>query len=342
MVSADRSKRGVLYPGSAAFKRQEAYAAKFGNLDIIGFSQKSSGVAEYASGGLHIVPTNSDLRFMYGIDALRAAKSLPRPDVVTVQDPFETGLLGWWLARKFGVPLHVQVHTDFLSPEYARLSVSNRIRVLIARVVLRRASRVRVVSLRVKNSIERRYRLSMPITVLPIFVDVAKFQAADPVDWNGLRKKYRFLLLVVARDAPEKNIKLAIAAFEKSAPKDAALVICGDSEEKSLEFRRIYCVRGEPAQLYKTTDLVLVPSKYEGYGLVIVEALAAGKPVLSTDVGIAREAGAIVTTEEKFSDALAEWFRSGLRMGELKNYPYKSFDEYVQAYCEDIATCTRS
>ena len=84
---------------------------------------------------------------------------------------------------------------------------------------------------------------------------------------------------------------------------------------------------------------MLCPSKYEGYGLVIVEALAAGKPVISTDVGIAREAGAIVVREEKFVEALKEWFVGGPRVGELRDYAYKNFDEYVRAYREDIAAC---
>jgi glycosyltransferase involved in cell wall biosynthesis len=39
----------------------------------------------------------------------------------------------------------------------------------------------------------------------------------------------------------------------------------------------------------KTADLFLVTSNYEGYGMTIVEALAAGCTVVSTDVGCARE-----------------------------------------------------
>ena len=96
------------------------------------------------------------------------------------------------------------------------------------------------------------------------------------------------------------------------------------------------------APYYALTDLVLFPSKYDGYGMVIIEALAAGKPVLSTDVGIAREAGAIIAKPEEFPNALLEWFKSGPRTAELKNYQYKNFDEYIAAYCADIAACADS
>ena len=93
----------------------------------------------------------------------------------------------------------------------------------------------------------------------------------------------------------------------------------------------------DPAAYYALADLILVSSHYEGYGLVVVEALAAGKPVLSTDVGVAREAGAIIASSREFSQALARWFEGGPREGVLSNYPYRHFEEYAHAYCADIA-----
>lgn len=353
MISADRSKRGILFPGSPAFKRQEAYAKEFGDLSIIGFSRKADGAKYVDAGQLRVLPTNSAWRFFYALDAIRLAKSVPKPDVVTVQDPFETGLVGWWIARKFGVPLHVQVHTDFLSPEYARLSFLNRIRARIARFILGRADGIRVVSSRIKQSLQtNNYRLKTIPAVLPIFTDLARLPVRS--DLTGLERfqKFAWKILVVSRLEPEKNVALATRSFARSAPHDACLIILGaGSEMQTLKHfakrlnvaDRVFFEEGfDIGEFYKLADLVLVPSKYEGYGLVTIEALAAGKPVLSTDVGIAREAGAIVTTEEKFADALAEWFESGPRMGALKHYPYKNFDEYVRAYCADIEACIRA
>lgn len=344
-IGADRSKRGILYPSSTAWKRQEAYAAVFGSLDIIGFSLREDAAVQNNTGSLTVYPTNSSSKLLWGIDAIRIARRLQRPDVVSAQDPFETGLVAWFIARKFGVPLHIQVHTDFLSLEYARLSLLNRLRVWIAGFVLRQASRIRAVSERVKNSIENEYNLSTNISVLPIFVDIQKFRNAESLtDFSDVRiASSAYKILVVSREAPEKNIRLAIEAFKKAAPSDACLILIGDTDVRSANQRdRIYGMgRVDPERYYKSVDLVLVPSKYEGYGLVIIEALAAGAPVLSTDVGIAREAGAIITTQEEFSSALAKWFKEGPREGHLKNYPYKNFDEYVRAYCGDISSCIR-
>ncbi|MBI4068142.1 glycosyltransferase [Candidatus Kaiserbacteria bacterium] len=349
-ISVDRSRRGVLHPGTDAFKRQEAYARQFGSLDIIGFSLKGDNARFFDNGQLRMYPTNSASRLLYGLDAIRIARKLPKPDIISAQDPFETGFVAWLVARMQNVPLHIQVHTDFLSAAYARHSFLNRTRVWVAGFVLRRASRIRVVSERIKSSIEKQYHLRAPVTVLPIFADVERIHGASPDKELLVRfAAYKTKLLVVSRLESEKNVGLAIRAFARSAPSDTCLIIVGSgSENASLKHfakrlnvaeRVFFDADAEAASYFKFADLVLVPSKYEGYGLVIVEALAAGKPVLSTDVGVAREAGAIVTTEEKFADALAEWFRSGPRTAELKSNPYRNFDEYVCAYCDDIKRC---
>ena len=333
--------RALFDDGSASRIRHEAYAKQFGSLDIIVFT--SGNKTHVRAGALSVTPTNSVSRCLYGFDALRIARKLPKPDVVTVQDPFETGLTGWLIARRLNVPLHVQIHTDFFSPEFAKLSFLNRTRVWIAGFVLRRASHIRVVSERIKKSIEEKYHLNVSVSVLPIFVDVAKFRNAEPLtDFSDDRiTNSAYKILVVSRDAPEKNIRLAVEAFKKAAPDNACLILIGDIDVDNLSSReRIYGMgRSDPERYYKSADLVLVPSKYEGYGLVIIEALAAGKPVLSTDVGIAREAGAIVTSPGGFADALSEWFKNGPREGHLVGYPYANFEEYVQKYCADIARC---
>ena len=44
-------------------------------------------------------------------------RNLKKTDtLVTVQDPFECGLVGMKIKKKLGMPLHVQIHTDFLNP----------------------------------------------------------------------------------------------------------------------------------------------------------------------------------------------------------------------------------
>ncbi len=156
-------------------------------------------------------------------------------------------------------------------------------------------------------------------------------------------------VLVMSRLEPEKDVAFAIRTFAENAPVTSCLIIVGDGNErpsleslvKTLPCRERIFFEGwqDPSAYYKIADLVLVTSRYEGYGLVIIEALAAGTPVISSDVGIAREAGAIVTSFDEFPEKLVSWFHNGPREMHLKNYPYKDFDEYVQAYCDDIMRC---
>lgn len=348
-IGADRSRRGILVPDTAAYRRQKAYAEQFGALDIVGFSLEADGFQAIRDGALHVHPTNSRAKLLYGLGALSIAAKLQKPDVVSTQDPFETGLVGLLISRLRGLQLHVQVHTDFLSPEYARLSTANRIRRKMAYVVLRGASRVRVVSQRIKESIQREYNLRVPITVLPIYADIDNFRSAEPdVELAAKIAAFKTKLLVVSRLEAEKNVALAVEAFAQEAPEDSCLVIVGDGSERTrleslcaqlnIASRVFFEPARTPAHVYPIADLVLVTSRYEGYGLVIIEALAAGKPVLSTDVGIAREAGAIVAEESEYAEALKKWFVSGPRGGTLVSYPHHTFEEYVSKYCDDVAS----
>jgi glycosyltransferase involved in cell wall biosynthesis len=310
----------LLTEGSASWQRQLAYAHAFGALDIVNVvSQRGT----YAGEGLSI-------RAASHLNAYRLARALPKPDVVTAQDPFELGLIAWRAARHFEVPLHVQLHTDPFDPDFKRAHWPlNWIRLLLMGFVLRRATRIRVVSERVKRSLGSHYRLSAPVSVLPIFIDVAAFKGArPPVELVERFAAFPTKLLVVSRLEQEKNVSLAITAFAESAPQGACLIIVGEGTQRAVLERlakklgvgdRVFFEGQSDARpYYALCDLLLVPSKYEGYGMTIVEALAAGKPVISTDVGIARDAGAIVSDEASFAAALAAWYAQGPRSASLR------------------------
>jgi glycosyltransferase involved in cell wall biosynthesis len=347
-IGSDRSRRGILVPGSPASRRQEAYAAALGEMTIIGFSRAADGFAAFEAPHLRVIPTASRSPLFYGLDALRIAQTLPRPDVVSVQDPFETGFLGLFIAWHVGAPLYVQVHTDFLAPAFARQSFINRIRVLLAGYVLHRAARIRVVSPRIERSLAHRYGDALaPVSVLPIYAETNAMPDAGP----NLPERFGAFshrIVFVGRLEPEKGARRALESFAAAAPATAALIVVGTGSQRDTLVARAHALgvasrvffEGEhPAGPYLAlADLVLVPSAYEGYGLIIVEALAAGKPVLATDVGIAREAGAIVVADgADYAHALAQWFSAGVRTGTLCYRPYASVETYVAAFAADVA-----
>ncbi len=335
--------RKLFEEGSIVRRRQEAYAAELGTIDTIVFS-KGGSYSPVRFGNVSVTPTRSRSKIFYGLDAWRIARALPKPDILTAQDPFETGLISLFIAQRLGVPLHIQVHTDFASTSFAYSSFVNWLRVRIAWFVLGRATRIRVILNRTAEEI-RASGISAPVTVLPIFVDTLKYTHVPRIK----HPRWKIALLCVGRFENEKRFDIAIDALAAARAKghDVGLTLVGDGRNRQalyIHAQRL-CVadrvtivgwQNDLTQFYSEADIVLVPSKYEGYGLVIMEALAAGIPVLSTDVGVAREAGAFVVSAEEFSQYLVQWIENGPREAKLLHMPYKDESDYIQKYCADI------
>lgn len=253
-----------------------------------------------------------------------AAYGIPRPDVVSVQDPFLIGLLGWTIARLRGARLHVQVHTDIFNPAFSAHSSGNRMRAFLARFILRRADGVRVVSQHIKDTLAPLH-LRVPVSVLPVFVDSEAILRTDTLDVKKEYPDFKKLIIVVSRLEPEKNVGDAIRAMPEilKLQPSAGMVILGDGSEGAslraltrslgLEKQVLFAGARSPYPYYKAAGALLLTSDFEGYGMVIVEALLAGCPVISYDVGIAREAGAIIATKEDIARSTAAVLSEGRR-----------------------------
>lgn len=90
----------------------------------------------------------------------------------------------------------------------------------------------------------------------------------------------------------------------------------------------------DPAVYLPIADVVLSTSKHESWGASIVEALAAGVPVVAPDVCIAREAGASVVPRTELAKAVIEALHSNAR-GVLA-LPLLSKDEWARAWVQTL------
>ncbi|MDE1924832.1 MAG: glycosyltransferase, partial [Patescibacteria group bacterium] len=213
---------------------------------------------------------------------------------------------------------------------------------------LRKASCIRVVSERIKHSLEPLH-LRATISVLPIYIDIERVRAATPANREEFSQFSKFVL-VASRLEPEKNVAAALRAMKdilKEFPNGGLLIAGSGSQKPMLE--QLSCELGIEKNvmflghrtnifsLYKIADVVLNASWYEGYGASIVEALAAGVPVVSTDVGVAGEAGAVVAAEGELGDNLIEVLKSGER-GHLE-LNLLSEDEYFKKYKNALLAC---
>jgi glycosyltransferase involved in cell wall biosynthesis len=140
------------------------------------------------------------------------------------------------------------------------------------------------------------------------------------------------LVIYVGRMDPYKNVTMLVEAFKRikaACPFPVRLKVIGPKDPRYPEAERRAAELGlsddiaftgfvssaELAEAYRTADLLAHPSRYEGFGLQIVEAMAAGTPVLCTDGGaqpeVAGGAAAIVPAGdvEAFAGAAAAILR---------------------------------
>lgn len=209
--------------------------------------------------------------------------------VVTAQDPFFAGLAAWRIARRLQAPLHLQLHGDFFGPHWRRIRFRNRLYLLLAKFLIRRAAGFRVVSERIARSL---VALGIPrerITVAPI---VSNPHSHDLVHGSGHEG---VVFLMINRLAIEKNPALAVHAFQKIRQKvsDARLIIVGDGPLRStLPQVEDVTYAGwalDPDEWYHRADVFIMTSNAEGWGRTAADAVAHGIPVITTDVGLAGE-----------------------------------------------------
>jgi glycosyltransferase involved in cell wall biosynthesis len=219
-------------------------------------------------------------------------------DVVTVQDPFVRGLFAWRVARRLRARFNVQVHADLGGQAWWKR--------LIARVVVKKADSIRVVSQKVKTQVERMGGRNS--TVLPVYVDVPRFRAVVRRPHEGKN------ILWVGRFEDEKDPLLALRVLKEvleTMPDTRLIMLGAGSMKEELES----AAHGLPvrfpgwqdaAEYLADADVVLSTSRAESFGASIVEALAVGVPVVALDVGVAKEAGAIVVPHSELAHAVVQ------------------------------------
>jgi D-inositol-3-phosphate glycosyltransferase len=140
------------------------------------------------------------------------------------------------------------------------------------------------------------------IVVAPPAVDTARFRPRDRQDCCrelGLSAEGRRLLLV-GRTIPLKGIEVLFEALSLMARDVSALIVGGElngREHESLAatarrlgvVERVTFVGSVPHEdlplYYGASDVCVLPSYYESFGLAALEALACGRPVVASKVG---------------------------------------------------------
>lgn len=202
------------------------------------------------------------------------------------------------------VPLIVTLHDliPFHYPEAIAARFGNVYFRAMSQMVPRRAQSVLVVSENTRRDlIQLAGAPESKLEVVPIGVDEAFAIPGPPERREAVRERYGLpgrYFLYAGQWKGYKNVELLLAVMERLPDlRDTKLVLVG-KEDSRVGMREMLARRGlqdrvvltgfvedeaDLIALYQEATLFLFPSRYEGFGLPPLEAMAAGVPVLASD-----------------------------------------------------------
>ncbi|MBW2978257.1 glycosyltransferase [Candidatus Woesearchaeota archaeon] len=231
------------------------------------------------------------------ITCLRRIKKI-KPDIIHIHTP---SLLGWSAilsAKAFSIPIVGTYHTllpDFLKyfplPKVEKLKLMKKATWTWTRKFYNRCDLVTTPSLAMKKVL-RKHRLKKSITVLSNGIDTNRFKPKKV-------KKSGTKLLHLGRISYEKNVDVVLKAFKlilERKPK-IILYLAGHGPNlkelkalaKKLKINKnvkfLGVVKGKKlVNVYRTSDIFITASTVETEGLVILEAMACGLPIIGVNV----------------------------------------------------------
>lgn len=210
-----------------------------------------------------------------------------RCDIIHAHWTF-SGLIGVFLKKVHGKPLALTVHGSDINnlPPHGLMKKTSV-------YVLKNADKIVAVSNALKDTVTGFGILSDKVKVIPNAVELSDFPP-------GLKERMGFKILFVGRLVPEKGLEYLIKSMEfivKEIPQATLTVVGGGPMREELEgLVEGYSMgdkirfegmkpHSEILRYLQDTDLFVLSSLSEGLPLTVLEAMAAGKPVVATNVG---------------------------------------------------------
>lgn len=238
--------------------------------------------------------TFTPMAFLNGMRVLRTF----RPDLIHAFFAVPSGVPALWLSRWAGIPLVLTlIGGDVYDPDPTVGIASHRNPLVraVVRQVIRSADALTAISHDTRRRALAYHHGVRDISVIPLgFVPPVIPDQSSAVRSRGGGAR----LITVGRLIPRKahlDLLAALAALEK---KDVTLDVIGDGPLRSdlVEAARDYKIsdrvtfHGRVSEQRKWTllmaaDCFVSASRYEGFGIVFLEAMYAGLPIVSTDVG---------------------------------------------------------
>lgn len=268
-------------------------------------SADEDGVIRVASRYLPIDPEDRMMRYR---DILGLAGTLKREayDLIHVQTPFVAHYAGVKLARLLGLPVVETYHTLFEEYlfHYVPYSPRSLMRFAARRFTRRQCNQVDAMIVPSAPMLEvlRAYGVRAPVEIIPTGLQPDRFRPGDGV---AFRRKHgidagRPVLVHVGRVAHEKNIGFLLRVLDRVRREvpDVLMIVAGEGPALAglrelagrLDLQAHICFVGylsrddELLDCYCAGDAFVFASRTETQGLVLLEAMALGVPVVSTAI----------------------------------------------------------
>ncbi|MDR3629169.1 MAG: glycosyltransferase [Desulfocapsaceae bacterium] len=228
-----------------------------------------------------------------------------QPKIIHVHTEFALGMIGTSYAKKRKIKLVMTAHTNWEDiVEHYIPVIPTGIAHLLCRLYMRfiyNKSDVLVVPTSIMELLLGLYFVKRPIRVIPTGIDMCIFNGETQPTWQELKERFPILngkrvLFFAGRLGKEKNIPFLIDVLASLVPfyKNLILVISGDGPARA-DFEEYaknvgvahsvlftgYIERNNLQQFYSLAEVFVFASKVESQGMVVLEAMACGTPVVA-------------------------------------------------------------
>jgi 1,2-diacylglycerol 3-alpha-glucosyltransferase len=278
-----------------------------------------------------------------------------RPHLIHSQHPFWMGELAAALARDLDVPLVFTFHTryDVYAEKYVPVvpKLAGKVTEEILKRYMGKCAHIVAPTPSIRDFIRREYEPDAPVSVVPTPVDMSGYHDLQP---QRIRRDLGLadaeLLLYVGRLADEKNLDFLLRSFAAVAAERprARLILVGRGpheqslrrvvREQGLEECVVFCgpvAHDEVPHYAAAADLFVFTSLADTQGLVLIEAMAAGTPVVAVEapgpVDVLAEGGGLLVSdqEDAFANAVLDLLDDEGRRQALSGQAVRAVERYT-------------
>jgi len=307
---------GIIYPERKSIKKFD-----INRITRCIWTENDQGLSTIRSTGWFWVPRMRKIQDRMlvndGMDLFREyINKYGKPDIIHAHSIFNAGIIASKIKDKYGVPFIVTEH----SSAYAR-GLIYYWQYKYLKKLYNNTSKIIVVSPELGDLLIERFECPKSIVeFIPNKVDTDFFQLTDT---NGGDKTI-FLTIGFLRFIKGHHILLDAFANKFKGKKDIELWVGGDGPERWNLENQVYDLgiesqvrflgmlsREQVRDCIPVSDIFVLPSLYETFGVVLIEAMACGKPIIATKCGgpngiVNNLNGILVPTNdvEVFADAM--------------------------------------